>query len=103
MTNTLPAIRQPNYQFSYVHPGNNFPLTGVQKVEEELLKISLSEPTQLSRSRSTALVEPTQPDEHRSTALVRPPGGLPLTSDFGANVGYPEMLSARGAIRLALI
>ena len=95
MTSTSLSIRpRPNYQqdsrnFSYVNPTNNYPLTGVNRIEEELLKVTQPEPTQLSL--------------RQNAALNRPPQSLVLTGDLGPDVGYEEMLAARGPLRQALM
>ena len=90
MTNALvPIQKQINAprDFSYVNHKDNFPLD--IRGLDNLIKIVLVEPNQLSVIQKTALTKPKTP--------------LPVTSDYGEYAGYKEMLSARGPIRQALM
>ena len=92
MPNTLVPVRSPsNYQrdFSYVNHRDNFPLA-IRGLEENLINLVLVEPNQLS-VQNTALTKPKTKTD------------LPITSDYGENTGYQEMLFARGPIRQALM
>lgn len=95
--NTLPVqirnrIPDPANGFNYIQPRNNYPaanpVANITKIESAFMPALVQ--------ASGELFQPEGPDNNDE---LEPRGDLPLTSEYGNNVDFRQMLCIRNALR----